>query len=171
MHAHSLTKPERQSLNMKNQIAGWGVDLDPAHRPGVPMDKSPELGPESLYPDIPPQIARTKIHVSTEHGKVPPVFGSSCPPKGLSGIIRDKAYTISEGRKRRWLMLVLADRIDVFEGVFSDLARGHIPNVWKEMGLSSELKYNRKNFAKKVAITAGIGVALYLIIRGHEEEQ
>jgi hypothetical protein len=169
METHSLTQSQRVALNLKTKIIGWGADLDPADRPGVPMDKAPDLGPEALYPRISPQVSATKIFVSTEHGQRPPIFGTSCPPKGFSGWIRSKAYTISEGRKLRWLMLIVADRVDIVEALFGDLARGKIPNLWKEMGLSSELKYNRKGFAKKVAITAGIGGALYFIFRKKSE--
>jgi hypothetical protein len=57
-------------------------------------------------------------------------------------------------------MLIFADRVNVFEDIFSDLASGRIPNFWKEMGLSAEWKYNRASFLKKLAFvglsTAGI---------------
>jgi hypothetical protein len=43
---------------------GWGFDLDPAVRPGVPRDKAPELGAEWLYPPFPAQEPRVKIHKS-----------------------------------------------------------------------------------------------------------
>jgi hypothetical protein len=74
----------------------------------VPRDKAPQLGVEKLYPPIEPQVPHVKIHKSTEHGKLTPVFGTSCPPSGISGRIRDYAYTFSEGRLARWLMLMFA---------------------------------------------------------------
>ncbi|HYC37059.1 MAG TPA: hypothetical protein VEC19_11585 [Usitatibacter sp.] len=152
----SLTTPERQAIDLSTTIKGWGSDLDPARRPGVPRDKAPQLGREDLYPAIEPQVSRTKIHKSTEHGKLPPVFGTSCPPRGLSGVLRDVAYKFSEGRLARWLTLMFADRVDVVEGVVEDLAHGHVPNIPKEMGWASEWRYNREAFVRKTAIAVGV---------------
>ncbi len=156
---HSLTTAERRSIDLSRRIAGWGSDMDSARRPGVPRDKAPDIGTETLYPPIPRQIPRSTIHKSTEHGKLTPVFGTSCPPSGLSGRMRDFAYHYSEGRMLRWLTLMAADRVNMVEDLFNDLAHGRVPNIPKEMGLKSELRYNARGFAKKVAIT-GVAVAL-----------
>jgi hypothetical protein len=150
----SLTTQERQRFDRASTIKGWGSDLDPKLRPGVPRDKAPEIGVEYLYPPIPQQVPHVKIHKSTEHARLTPVFGTSCPPSGVSGAIRDFAYKYSEGRLLRWMSLMLADRVNVVEGIVADLSHGHIPNIPKEMGLDSELKYNRKAFTRKVALTA-----------------
>ena len=152
-----LTTQERQRLDRSSTIKGWGSDLDPKKRPGVPRDKAPELGVETLYPPLVQQVARIKIHKSTEHGRLTPVFGTSCPPSGLSGRIRDYAYQFSEGRLARWMALMLADRVNVVE-VMNDLAGGRVPNIPKEMGLKSELKYNRPALVRKAAIAA-VGTA------------
>src|SRR4051812_22242988 len=77
----ALNTNERLSLDLSKDIRGWGSDLDPNDRPGVPMDKAPDLGVEHLYLDIEPQIPKFKIHKSTEHARLTPVFGTSCPPK------------------------------------------------------------------------------------------
>jgi hypothetical protein len=156
----SLTTAERESIDLSSRIKGWGSDLDPRVRPGVPRDKAPQLGVEHLYPPIKQQPPLVKIHKSTEHGRLTPVFGTSCPPAGLSGRIRDFGYKFSEGRLARWMTLIFADRVNVVEDVLSDLAHGRIPNIPKEMGLKSELKYNRAGFAKKVAIGAVVAYAL-----------
>jgi hypothetical protein len=55
---------------------------------------------------------------------------------------------------------MFADRVNVVEDVLGDLARGRVPNIPKEMGIRSELKYNGPGFAKKVAITAVCAAAL-----------
>jgi hypothetical protein len=149
----ALSTEERRNVDLSGTIAGWGSDLDPARRPGVPRDKAPELGPESLYPPIEPQSPSFRIHKSTEHAKLTPVFGTSCPPRGLSGALRSIGYRFSEGRLARWLTLMAADRIDVVEGLVQDLAKLHVPNIPKEMGLKSELAYNRPAFVRRVAIT------------------
>jgi hypothetical protein len=160
----ALTTQARQRTDRSDTIKGWGSDLDPRLRPGVPRDKAPELGVEHLYPPIPPQVPRIRIHKSTEHGKLTPVFGTSCPPTGLSGRIRDFAYRFSEGRLSRWMALMLADRVNVAEDIVSELAHGRVPNIPREMGIRSEIKYNPAGFARKVllatAVTAGVVACL-----------
>jgi hypothetical protein len=42
----------RRQFDHSAAIAGWGSDLDPATRPGVPRDKAPDIGGENLYVDI-----------------------------------------------------------------------------------------------------------------------
>ncbi|MET8352074.1 MULTISPECIES: BBE domain-containing protein [unclassified Micromonospora] len=42
-----------------------------------------------------------------------PVFGTSCPPKGLSGVIRRySSRRYSEGRAAHWLLLLAADNFN-----------------------------------------------------------
>jgi hypothetical protein len=159
---HSLTTVERQSVDLASRIDGWGSDLDPGMRPGVPRDKAPTIGGESLYPPIVKQVPRVKIHKSTEHAQLTPVFGTSCPPRGLSGLIRDFAYKYSEGRLQRWLTLLLADRIDVVEDVVRDLARLRPPNLVKEFGLTWEWKHDRAGLVKKAAL-AGLVVGAVVV--------
>ncbi|HUR21303.1 MAG TPA: hypothetical protein VMZ90_10875 [Vicinamibacterales bacterium] len=161
----SLDTNQRQQIDLASTIAGWGSDLDPQTRPGVPRDKAPGIGAEHLYIDITRQIPPHRIHKSTEHGQLTPVFGTSCPPKGLSGRIRDAAYRLSEGRLSRWIALMFADRVDMVEGVVDDLAHLRPPNVVREMGLRSEWRHNRKRVVKVAAVTAAaVGVA-YLLTR------
>jgi hypothetical protein len=148
----SLTTRERQTVDLSGVIKGWGSDLDPRTRPGVPRDKAPELGVEALYPAIEPQVPTVKIHKSTEHGRLTPVFGTSCPPAGLSGALRDAGYKFSEGRLARWLTLLLADRVNVAEDFLGHLAQGRVPNIPKEMGLKSEARYNPAGLATKALI-------------------
>src|SRR4051812_22216628 len=85
---HALTTRQRQQVDLSSHIKGWGSDIDPSKRPGVPRDKARELGAEVLYPPIEQQLPRTKIHKSTEHARLTPVFGTSCPPAGVSGLLR-----------------------------------------------------------------------------------
>lgn len=160
---HTLTTEQRREIDLSSSIRGWGSDLDPARRPGVPRDKAPELGGETLYPDIEPQHAQVKVHKSTEHGQLTPVFGTTCPPRGLSGALRDRAYRYSEGRMSRWLTLMLADRVDVIENLASDLGRLRPPNLVREMGLKSEWRYNRAGVVKALAIT-GVCVAAAVVL-------
>lgn len=153
----ALTTEERRTIDLSSSIKGWGSDLDPMNRPGVPMDRAPSIGVESLYPEIEQQVPGFKIFKSKEHGKMTPVFGTSCPPRGVSGVLRDFAYRFSEGRLVHWVMLMFADRVDVIEDILRDFTRLRIPNVPKEMGLKAELKYNRKSVARK-AVLFGFGL-------------
>jgi hypothetical protein len=161
-----LTTQDRKSIDLSDRIKGWGSDLDPEVRPGVPRDKAPELGNELLYPsDIPQQEATVRIHKSTEHARLTPVFGTSCPPRGISGMMRDAAYKHSEGKFARWLTLMAADRVDVVEDVVGDLARLRVPNLVKEMGLKSEWEHNRNGLITKVAVGAIALAALMVLTR------
>jgi len=44
-----------------------------------------------------------------------PVFGTTNPPRGLSGLLRRAAYKIPEHATSHWFVLLLADRIDAIE--------------------------------------------------------
>ncbi len=61
------------------------------------------------------------------------------------------AYKKSKSSDRRWLPLVLADRVGVYDGLLEDLFQGKLSNLIKERGWDSEWKYNRKNFVLKAA--------------------
>lgn len=161
----SFDTKRRQQVDLAATIPGWGSDADPQSRPGVPRDKAPDIGAEHLYIDITRQKPPHRIHKSTEHGQLTPVFGTSCPPKGLSGRIRDAAYRLSEGRLARWMALTFADRVDMVEGVVDDLAHLRPPNVVREMGLRSEWRYNRKRVIKAAAVTAAAVAVGYLLTR------
>jgi hypothetical protein len=161
----SLTSEERRTVDRSGHIAGWGSDLNPERRPGVPRDPQPQLGAEMLYVDVVQQAPKHRIHKSTEHARLTPVFGTSCPPRGLSGRIRDFAYGLSEGRLSRWMALLAADRVNAVEGVVEDLASMRPPNLVREMGLRSEWRHNRKR-VYKVAAIGGAALAVYLLARG-----
>jgi hypothetical protein len=143
------------NTNGHSHIQGWGADLDPSNRPAYPKERTPPR-----LENVPLQIEqqRTPITVfhSTERPQMTPLFGTSTPPSGLSGLIRKAAFKLSENDVRHWLMLLFADRVNVVEGILSDLARGHIPNIPAEMGWRAEYKYNRKGAMRKVALGAAL---------------
>jgi hypothetical protein len=147
----------RRLTEVKN-IKGWGADLPEENRPAVPKE-APSTVFTARGKEPKRQTARVKIHKSLEHPSLTPVFGTSCPPKGLSGLLRDFAYRRwSEGKIAHWMTLLLADRIDVVEGIFSDLARGKLVRPFKEMGLAAELKNRGRGRVKRQAFLAGVGV-------------
>jgi hypothetical protein len=158
----ALTTDQRAQIDLSTTIPGWGSDLDAASRPGVPRDKAPDIGREFLYPPFKQQETDVLILKSTEHERLTPVFGTTCPPRGLSGLIRRIAYRFSEGRLARWMLLMSADRIDVIEGLLEDLVHLRVPHLVREMGLRSELRYNQTRFLSKSALAACCLVALFV---------
>jgi hypothetical protein len=149
-----------------SHIQGWGADLDHANRPAYPMERTPPRLEGVHWTDPEDQPLRMKVYHSTERPGITPVFGTSAPPTGLSGKIRDVAYKLSENDIRHWLLLLLADRVNVVEGIGQDLLSGHIPNILGEMGINAELKHNRAGFARKAMVAAAVfGIGYYLLGR------
>jgi hypothetical protein len=58
---------------------------------------------------------------------------------------------------------MLADRVNVIEGIVQDLAHGHIPNLISERGLKAEWKYNKKACIMKAGAITATAIALYLL--------
>lgn len=153
---------------MEENIQGWGIDLKPSDRPAVPMwNKVQDTGSHyESEEDIPLQEVKFRELVSIEKPDLTPVFGQTVPPSGISGLIRRYAFTKSEGSFSHWLPLILADRVNVVEGIADDFLHLRVPNLWKEMGLSAEWKYNRKNFVTKTAVMSAVvagAVGLFLM--------
>jgi hypothetical protein len=101
------------SDELRARIPGWGVDLDPRDRPSVPRERfNPDAtGAHWDFPERQPE--KWPRERSMEHQSLTPVFGTACPPKGVSGALRQYSYArFSEGRAAHWLLLVAADRVD-----------------------------------------------------------
>ena len=152
-------------------VVGWGVDADPRNDPTYPYrDRSQDEGLANNWQRPPQQRSDVEVLQSIEHVRTPAVFGTSTPPSGLSGMIRRLAFRWSESNWLHWLMLLGADRINMVEGVAQDLGRGKVPNIPAEMGAKAEWQHNKKGFAIKTAVTAGVLVGAYLLLRGRKEE-
>ena len=167
-YAEKTDPVERQQKYAGNtgHIHGWGADVDPENRPAVPMERTPPRLDNVHWDEPEQQQAHVKIYHSTERPGITPVFGTSTPPSGLSGKMRDLAFKFSENDIRRWMILLAADRVNVGEGLLSDLAHGHVPNIFAEMGARAEWRYNRAGFVKKAVVaSAVVGVAVYLLRR------
>jgi hypothetical protein len=163
--------PRRPSRDELQHINGWGADLDRKDRPGVPMERTPPRFINQPAGDPPQQQEKVEVLVSSERPGITQLFGTGQPPSGLSGMIRRAAFNASENDLRHWLLLLLADRVNVVEGVVEDLARGHIPNVLGEMGIKAEMKHNPAGLARKVAIAAAVvGTAVYLMNRRDRDD-
>jgi len=138
-------------------IKGWGIDADPENEPTYPMKNYTGDDHRRLnYARPLQQLSSVEILHSNERPSVSAVFGTSTPPRGLSGIIRRYAFQFSESSWAHWLPLILADRVNMVEGLIEDLKEGHVPNIMAERGWNAEWKYNKKGLFKK----AVVGVAI-----------
>ncbi|MFJ4228494.1 hypothetical protein ACIPY0_15450 [Paenarthrobacter nicotinovorans] len=129
---------ERESAeSLRARIPGWGADLDPADRPSYPREQPGiETGARWDFPERQPE--KWPRERSVEHAFLPPVFGTSTPPAGVSGAIRKYAYKYSEGRAAHWLLLVAADRVDAWEHHLRSFATLRPDNPITETGVLSE---------------------------------
>ena len=146
-------------------VPGWGADLDPAQRPAYPKERTPPRLPGLHWTEPTAQPLRVEVLKSTERPGMTPLFGTTLPPRGLSGMLRRLAYRASENDLRRWLLLMLADRIDVVEGLLEDLLHGRLPNPLAEMGAAAELRFNRDGFVRKLLVLAALAAAALLLVK------
>jgi hypothetical protein len=145
------------------KIKGWGVDADPENEPTYPMKNYTGEDRGRIHWERPPlQTENVEILHSIECPYMTATFGTSSPPSGLSGAIRRFAFKYSESVYLHWLPLVIADRVNVVEGIIDDLKKGIVPNIIKEKGWYAEWKYNKKGVVQKAAIAAGLIVAVSL---------
>src|SRR5690606_2211231 len=106
-------------------IPGWGMDADPENDPTYPMKHYTGADHNRLnYTRAPQQPQTVEVLHSIERPGITRVFGTAVPPSGLSGVLRRYAFRFSEGSSGHWLTLILADRVNVVEGILDDLAHG-----------------------------------------------
>ncbi len=157
--AYTADKPSlaESSDELRARIPGWGVDLDPKDRPSVPRERfDPDLsGAHWDFPERQPE--KWPRERSIEHKFLTPVFGTSCPPKGLSGAMRKLAYArFSEARAAHWLVLIAADRVDALESHLRSFLTLRPDNPVTETGVLSEFSHHgiASRFGKKRADVA-----------------
>jgi hypothetical protein len=170
IEAWSIKPPAQKDFS---HIKGWGVDADPKNDPTYPMrdrSKDDHGGYDWDRPPLQP-VDREVLH-SIERPNITAVFGTSVAPHGLSGLIRRNAFKFSEGNFAHWLQLILADRVNVVEGLVDDIKSGHFPNLWAEKGYNAEWKYNKKGLITKLAVGAALTTAAVLLLtRNNKEEE
>ena len=155
------TDTENELKNKYADIPGWGIDADPENEPTYPMKNYTGDDHKRLNYERPAlQPIRQEILHSNERPNVTAVFGTSTPPSGLSGMLRRYAFRYSEGSSGHWMTLVLADRVNVVEGIIDDLRKGIIPNIWAERGWNAEWKFNRRGLITKLAVTTLVTAAV-----------
>jgi hypothetical protein len=136
------TTPDYDGLRAR--IPGWGADLDPKDRPSFPKlqgNPPPVTGAHWEFPER--QVEKWPRERSIEHRFLTPVFGTSAPPKGISGVIRKFAYRkYSEARAAHWLLLIAADRVDALESHLASFVTAHPDNPLTETGIKSEITHH-----------------------------
>lgn len=141
------------SDELRARIPGWGADLDHANRPSVPKERTDlETGAHWVIPERQAELSPRER--SVEHGMLPPVFGTTAPLHGVSGLIRGFAYKrFGEGQTAHWMLLVLGDRVDVAGARIRAVREGRPDNPITETGLAAELHHHA------VASRVGLGRA------------
>ena len=147
--------------------ADWAVDADPQNDPAWPMrDTEADPGRRLDWARPAQQTTEAEILRSNEHVRMPAVFGDTLPPAGLSGVLRRRAFRFSVSQWGHWLLLMLADRINVVEGLVDDLRRGRLPNLVAERGLRAELRHDPQRLAARALLgLAAAGAAVMLVRR------
>jgi hypothetical protein len=159
--------------NGANELPGWGIDADPKNDPTYPMKHNTGADHDRLnYERSAQQPQEVEVLKSIERPTLPRVFGTSTPPSGLSGMLRRYAFKFSEGSSGHWLTLILADRVNVVEGIVDDLKHGHVPNIFAERGWKAEWKYNRKGAVRSIAVGVAITSALvaYFVLKNRDRK-
>jgi hypothetical protein len=111
----SVPSPQGGRPKIRDDIPDRGIDLDPARRPGVPRLHAPEPLPNARLPVERQQTGSSVWKHNRPHKPFPPVFGTAVPPSGLSGGVRKAAFAYPDHFTRHWTMLLLADRVDLWE--------------------------------------------------------
>ena len=162
----------RQEQARNGFDAAWGADLEPSRRPGVPKERNRENGSSghsSHWARIPRQRPAVKILQTVERPSLTPVFGTRNPPRGMSGLLRELAFGYSEDKLRHWMLLVLADRVDMAEGWVEDLFGGKMPMLLPRMEFRTlDQLRNPKTRARglaNLAVAAGAaGLLVYFLL-------
>lgn len=155
-----------------SHIKGWNIDADPKNEPTYPMKNYTGDDHKRLNYQRPPQQEQTvEVLHSNERPSVSAVFGTTVPPHGISGVIRRFAFRYSEGSFGHWFPLMLADRINVLEGLFDDFGRGHLPNIFAEKGIKSEWKHNKQELVSKVITGVVISAVVLYFLFGKDKKE
>lgn len=146
-------------------IPGWGIDFDAQDEPNYPIKHytgDDHQRKNWVRPSLQP--LNVELLMSTERPMASAVFGSKHPPKALSGALRRYAFKFSENMIRHWLLLLMADRIDVIEGIFSDIFHGRMLRLAKERGWKAIAKHKPGLLARKIIVRLLIAGAIAALI-------
>ncbi|MGK4007997.1 hypothetical protein WMF31_35600 [Sorangium sp. So ce1036] len=100
-------------IMLPRDLPFWGADLCPEDRPGVPREAPPHLLPDAHWIEPARQPIEGRVITHPGLARPTPVFSTALPPRGVRGALRRVAYAIPDHRLSHWLVLGLADRLDV----------------------------------------------------------
>ncbi len=140
---------------------GWGrtaegVDASPESRPGVPMyargirpieqpTRSDAGAALARQQNDPRHLKRLGLK------RLTPVYGTANPPHGVAGAMRRMAYRYPEDLARHWMLLLVADRVDVVE----DRLGGLLERPLTSVGLTGAGRTVHRNPFGALAVVAG----------------
>jgi hypothetical protein len=102
-------------------------------RPGVPRQLDAKPMGNAHWDRAARQAGGDRVLRDAQRTEPTATFGTEHPPRGVSGALRRIAYQVPDYRARRWLMLILADRIDALESRVSAATKR--PSTWIVVGL------------------------------------
>jgi hypothetical protein len=85
-------------------------------------------------------------------------------------MIRRFAFNYSENSYLHWLPLLIADRVNVVEGVLEDFTEGKVPNIFAEKGYNAEWKFNKTGLLTRLAVAAAITTAAVLLLTRNDDK-
>jgi hypothetical protein len=89
------------------------VDQPRENRPGVPREKTPPRAvAHAPAPTTRAAHARAEVLVDPTLPRMPAVHGVPRGLRGASGALRRAAYRLPDYRVRRWMLLLVADRVE-----------------------------------------------------------
>ncbi len=133
-------------------IKGWGIDADVKNDPTYPMKARQETSHRGSWDRPPIQKPRVEVLKSVERPLLSAVVGEAVPPEGLSGRVRRFAYRYSENEFSHWIPLLLADRINVWEGIIDDIKAGSFPNILRERGSLTAWRLDPPHVRRRIAV-------------------
>jgi hypothetical protein len=150
------TDPGAQQAQPPAGIQGWGADLDPADAPRrADGAHAAALRRRALGRAIEHQPRTSRSSTPPSGPGLTPVYGTAQPPPGLSGLIR-AGPTVQRERPAPLADAAVRRPRERGRGLIEDLAHGHVPNIFKEMGGPAEWRYNREGFIRKAAVTTAV---------------
>ena len=139
--------------------AGGGRTVDArADRPGVPREAEPHAAPGAHWDRPAPQPGREGHLHRAGLDEPTPVVGTAQPPRGVSGLIRRKAYDIPEHHAKHWALLLVADRVDVLEDRLGPM----LAKPLDDLGFANGSSYVREN---PIGVLAGVVAGAWLTKR------
>lgn len=132
----------QQEFRRAERVPGWGSDADPSRRPGVPMNLRPSPRPGVHYDSPPKQKVTIEFLTRAGLDQLTHTYGTGPEPRGMSGYLKRLAYSYPDHMTRKWMFLLMSDRVDVIEG---KLGRATAPVLALGVGLGAFLLMKRLN--------------------------